>query len=387
MRVAYYILMPKVRFASTQDPDLFYIVQKRIADPFFLVDTGAKKYVFLNVLEIDAFKEHNTNPNLEAVVLDDLIRKSRNLQLPNTSPLNKLALTLFQEYELLHKQVTVSKHFPLDLADFLRSQGANLTVTDQFMPERRRKTSEEIAHIREAVRQTYTAFELIETVLRQSVIKGDTLEYEGEVLTSEYLRQEVELHLFKQGLESPEGLIISCGPHAAMPHHGGTGPIRPHQTIVCDIFPRDRVSGYFADITRTFVKGTPSVKAIAMYEAVKSAQMEATKAVKPGIAASEVHAVAADIIKAAGFDTGDKSLPAGRQGFIHGLGHGVGLEVHESPSVSPYSNDTLEEGDIITVEPGLYYPEWGGVRLEDVVAVTLNGYENLTNYPRNFIIP
>ena len=377
--------MPKVHFASSKDTDMFYLVRKKIPDPFFYVDTGKKKLVFLNALEIDAFNESNEDRSLQAMPLDALIKDIRELKL-ETSPLNKLAFALFKKNNLLDKEVSVSRHFPLDMADFLRSQGATLVVADTFLAERRSKTKEEIGHIRESCKRTLTAFERIEEVLCESVIKNDALEYKGQTLTSEYLKEEIERFLFLQDMENPEGLIISCGPHAAMPHHGGAGPIRPHETIVCDIFPRNRTNGYFADITRTYVKGTPSQKVVDMYDAVKKAQEEAMKHVAPGVKAADVHNVSAKIIKEAGFDAGGKSLPAGRQGYIHGLGHGVGLDVHEAPSLSPNSKDILEEGDVITIEPGLYYPEWGGVRMEDVVVVTKDGFDSLTNYKRNLLI-
>jgi Xaa-Pro aminopeptidase len=377
--------MPKVHFASAKDTDMFYLVRRRIPDPFFHIDTGKKKLVFLNALEIDAFNEGNSNKKLKAVPLQLFVKEMRALKI-KASPINKLALVIFKKHGLLKKKVSVSKYFPLDMADFLRSQGVILIVADDFLPERRTKTRSEIKHIRDSVARTCKAFAFIEKVLRQSKISGNKLLYKGKPLTSEFLKEEVEFLLFKEGLECPEGLIISCGVHAAMPHHGGSGPIRPHQTIVCDIFPRDRQTGYFADVTRTFVKGRPSKKVTDMYDAVKKAQAESMNVVKSGVKAADVHNVSAKVIKEAGFDVGEKGLPAGRQGYIHGLGHGVGLDVHEHPSLSPASKDVLEAGDVITIEPGLYYPKWGGVRLEDVVVVTKEGYENLTDLKRDLII-
>lgn len=370
--------MPRLHFASTRDPDMFYLVRRTIADPFFFLETSGEQFVYLNALEIDAFNEQNTHANLQAIALDELYKRAKEEKV-DAPYLSKMALALCKLHGIERQAIAVSNHFPLDLADFLRSQNITLAVQSHFLPERRKKSAEEIAHIKSAVERTESAFTLIEQILRESKITKNSLIYQTQILTSEFLKEKVELLLFENGLESPDGMIISCGIHAAMPHHSGSGPIRPHQTIVCDIFPRDRESGYFADVSRTFVKGTPSKKVIEMYEAVKKAQTQAAAAVRSGVEASAIHAIAAEAIQDVGFDVGEK-------GFIHSLGHGVGLEVHEAPHVGPNSKDTLQEGDVITIEPGLYYPEHGGVRLEDVLIVTKNGHENLCDYPRNFIV-
>ncbi|TSA46000.1 aminopeptidase P family protein, partial [bacterium] len=157
----------------------------------------------------------------------------------------------------------------------------------------------------------------------------------------------------------------------------GSGRVLPHQPIVCDIFPRHRKSGYFADMTRTYAKGKPSPEIEKMYQAVWKVQNEIFKKIRSGVSASELHRKAALIFAKLGYGAG----------FIHGLGHGVGLDIHEKPSLKPGSVDILEAGNIITVEPGLYYPKVGGVRLEDMILVTKTGCKNLTNYPKRMTIP
>lgn len=370
--------MPKVHFADTNDRDMFYFVHEHIADPFFFVETERGRFVLLNVLEINAFKEKQKG-DIEAVPIEPLISEARALSKDGTTS-EKFAFLVFKKYALLGRPVQVSKHFPLDIADYLRAQGAQLTVTDLFLSERLKKTTREIEYIKESVRITCKAFERIENILRASVIKGPHLIFREKILTSEYLKEEVELLLFKQGMENPDGLIISSGVQASMPHHTGSGPIFANQSIVCDIFPRNRENGYFADVSRSFVKGPPSEKVAKMYDAVRDAQDAAYAVVGSGIAAKAVHEAAAKIIRERGFDVGEK-------GFIHGLGHGVGLDVHEAPHLSATSQDTLEPGMVITIEPGLYYPEHGGVRLEDMIVITDKGYQNLTKYPRTFVIP
>ena len=186
--------------------------------------------------------------------------------------------------------------------------------------------------------------------------------------------------MFDAGMEDVEGMIISSGVQASMPHHKGSGPLHAHKPLVCDLFFRSRSNRYFADMTRTYVKGTPSDDVRKMHMAVAAAQMAAFAQIRPGVAAADVHAAAAQEITDAGFDVGE-------QGFIHGLGHGLGLQLHELPNVGPNSKDILEAGHVITVEPGLYYKEHGGVRLEDVVVVTEHGFENLTDYDSELVVP
>lgn len=370
--------MPKVHYASTKDSDMAYLVRADINDPFFYVDTGSEKLVFLDALEFDAFNDRNTNKSLKAIQIGPLQKQAMSLP-GDTTLANKLALLLFNKYDLLHQPVEVSNHFPLAMADYLRSHGITLSVIDPFIPARAKKTFEEINHIRESIQRTCKAFEGIEAILHASSERDGFLEYEGQTLTSEYMKKKVDEILLREDMENNDGLIISCGVHAAMPHHSGKGPLRPNQTIVCDIFPRNRTTGYFADMTRTYVKGTPTEQVLKMYKGVKRAQDEAIAAIKPGVPAKEIHDISVRAIEKAGFDTGEK-------GYTHGLGHGLGLAVHESPMLSGRSNAILKVGNVVTVEPGLYYPEWGGVRLEDVVVVTKDGCENLTNYRRELSI-
>ena len=271
-------------------------------------------------------------------------------------------------------------NFPLPLADFLREKGFQLHARQSLYPERAIKTQEEVQAIRQSVQKTEKAFALIERILRESIIQEDSILYNGEVLGSEFLKREAEKLLLKEDMISEEGIIISCGPQAAIPHHPGEGVLKPHQTIVCDLFPRSRTTGYFADITRTFVKGAPPEEIQKMYEAVLKAQQEGIKAVAPGKKASDIHKVCTDVLLQAGYHVGDK-------GFLHNTGHGLGLEVHENPRLGEKSEEILEPGNVITIEPGLYYPERGiGIRIEDDILVTAQGAENLASFPKTLVI-
>ncbi len=371
--------MPQLSYASTKDSDARYLVRVEIPDPFFLLDTGDRTYIFLDHREFGVFREHNENPAIELVLVNPLMEVAR--EIPGDGPAaGKLALHILRTYGVRGDAIGVPTRFPLDVADFLRAQGVRLTPTHPFVPQRLRKTNEEVAAIRESLRRTHEAFRTIEAMLREATIVGDAVEYRGASLTSETLKRAAEEALFACDMFNVEGIIVSCGPHAAIPHHQGRGPIIPHSPIVCDIFPRNRASGYFADMTRTYMKGQPSSELARMYSAVREAQETAIAAVATGVLGREVHEQAASVFRRLGYDVGDR-------GFTHGTGHGLGLDVHEEPFLNATAVTALEPGHVVTVEPGLYYSERGGIRIEDVVVVTDNGCENLTQYPKEFVIP
>jgi Xaa-Pro aminopeptidase len=367
--------MAKVIFASTLDSDMRYAVKTKITSSFFYIESKGKKYALLDRIDLGIIPR---KARVISIPLNPLSTESKKLQL-KTNDRNKLAYYIFKKYGLFKGKIEVPIHFPLDMADFLRKHGAKLVPTYPIFAERAVKTKEEINYIRESIDGTRQAFKKVESILRQSKIKGNRIYFKNKILTSEFLKQVAEKTLFENGMFDVLGLIISSGKQTATPHHNGSGPIQPHQPIVCDIFPRHGKSGYFADMTRTYVKGKPSSEIAQMHRAVLRVQNEIFKKIRPGVSASELHRKAAEIFAKIGYG-------AENEGFVHGLGHGVGLDIHEKPSLKPGSLDILKAGNIITVEPGLYYPKIGGIRIEDVVLVTKNGYNNLTNYPKKLVI-
>jgi Xaa-Pro aminopeptidase len=273
----------------------------------------------------------------------------------------------------------VPADFPLREARVLEKAGVELECVDgPFFPERRNKSEEEISKIIQGQRLAEKAMAVAVEMLESAKIADDgSLSLEGTPLTSEMIRFEMELEVSRNGGRAVD-TIVSCGVHASEPHNQGAGTLRSGETIVIDVFPKG-ADGYHGDLTRTFVVGEPPEIVVAAYEAVRKARDESKKLLKSGAIPSEAHARAAGILRSAGFETTKNN---GRNvGFIHGLGHGVGLDIHEAPSISPRNSRPLEVGDVVTVEPGLYYPEWGGVRLEDVVVIRENGCETLTDCP------
>ena len=283
------------------------------------------------------------------------------------------------------ESVYTPARFPLATADGVRELGVEATAdTDDVITEiRATKTDAEIEHVRTAQRANERAMARAEQLLRESDASGGVLVHDGEDLTSERVRREIEMELLRHDHALDE-TIVACGADAADPHDRGSGPLRPDEPVIVDIFPRGKDSKYYADMTRTFVKGIPSDTVAAWYDCTLAAMDAAFDAIEPGTTGAAVHDAVCDVYERAGEPT-LRSDEATETGFIHSTGHGVGLDIHERPSVAP-GGDELEPGHVITVEPGLYAPDHGGVRIEDLVVVTEDGFENLTGYPKELAV-
>jgi Xaa-Pro aminopeptidase len=285
--------------------------------------------------------------------------------------------------------VAVPPSLGIVYADELRARGLTLAPdAGLFADLRRQKTEEEISYIERTQRAVEEACAHAVGMLRESEVTEDgTLANGGETLTSERLRSEIDIELLRRGCAA-EGTITAGGAQAADPHERGQGPLKAGESIILDIFPADRASRYYADMTRTFVKGEPGAELQRMYDAVLESQEAALGMVGPGINGRDVHKKVSNVLHEAGYETLLHDQRPGeplQRGFTHGTGHGVGLEIHEAPRVST-ADEELVPGDVVTIEPGLYYPEIGGVRIEDLVVVTQNGCRNLTRFPKEFRI-
>jgi len=205
--------------------------------------------------------------------------------------------------------------------------------------------------------------------------------------TSEGAHKIIDTVLEKHGCESPEGHIVASGTQAVEPHEKGKGPIKRGVAIVIDIYPRSKATGYFADMSRTVCIGPASAEVKKMYDTVLDAQKLAISMIKPGTRCSDIQDSVEKLFMERGYKTSGKGKEFKfAKGFVHSLGHGVGLDIHEAPRIAKGSKDILKEGDIITIEPALYYPELGGIRIEDMALVTENGFENLTDFSKQFEI-
>ena len=281
--------------------------------------------------------------------------------------------------------VLVPTRFPLGTADGLREAGVTVRVDgdDAVTGIRAVKTDAEIEHVRRAQRANERAMTTAESLIESATVVAGVLHHDGEPLTSEAVRRAIERTLLDEGCALDE-TIVACGADAADPHDRGSGPLRADEPIVVDIFPRDKETRYHADMTRTFLRGEPDPTLREWFEVTDEARRAALDAVEPGVTGEAVHAAACDVYEAAGLPT-LRPDPSTETGFIHSTGHGVGLDVHELPRIAP-DGDELEPGNVITIEPGLYDPEVGGVRIEDLVVVTADGAENLTEYPVELVV-
>jgi Xaa-Pro aminopeptidase len=281
------------------------------------------------------------------------------------------------------KQATVPENFPVWLADRLRAAGVALAVDQDLFDDRRRaKTEAQLAGMKRAQRAAEAAMDACRELLRRSEIRGEELLLDGEQLTVERVKADMNV-VFAAHDTTADEYIVAPGAQGAAGHDMGSGPIRPSTPLVVDIFPRDNASAVYTDMTRTFVVGDVPDEVREWHRLVKEALDKAIAEIRPGVGGRALFDGTCDIFEAAGEPTQRTKKPGETlgDGFFHSLGHGVGLEVHEEPGMGRLSRKPLVPGDVVTVEPGLYRVGYGGVRLEDIVLVTENGAENLTNYP------
>lgn len=272
-------------------------------------------------------------------------------------------------------RVAADRSLPLMYAHFIEKAGITLVCdTEMGVLERRAKDSEELAWLREAQKTTEGAMQrACETVARAQAAADGTLVHEGAPLTAERLRTIIDVHLLGQGYENPES-IVACGAQGADCHDHGHGILRTGEPVIVDIFPRNRKTLYNGDMTRTVVHGAIPPEVARMHAAVVEAKRDAIGAVRAGVTGQSVHEATLAALGRHGFRAGQPTEP--RVAVIsHGTGHGIGLEVHEPPLLA-MKGPALVVGDVLTVEPGLYALGIGGIRVEDMVAVTATGCEN-----------
>lgn len=374
--------------APENDATTYHLSGFLAPDPVIYARVAGKGYLAVSSMEYGRAKREAQAEEILSFDELDVMNLARELKSGGRA-LAAAAARLLERLGADHSPVAVSPGLGVVYADELRARG--LTVTPEarlFTSLRRAKTEEEISYIERTQRAVEEACEHAVGILKESEVAGDgTLTYEGESLTSERLRSEIDIELLRCGCAA-DGTIVAGGPQAADPHERGHGPLKVGEPIIIDIFPVDKTTRYYADMTRTFVKGEPGPELEKMYDAVLESQEAALGMIRAGVNGRDVHKKVSDILHEAGYKTLMHDQRQGeplQEGFIHGTGHGVGLEIHEGPRVS-IADEKLVPGDVVTVEPGLYYPEMGGVRIEDLVVVTEDGCRNLTRFPKDFRI-
>ncbi|HEY5595505.1 MAG TPA: Xaa-Pro peptidase family protein [Nitrospiria bacterium] len=359
---------------SETDSNLYYASKFLAPDPFIFIQTDGQKTLVMSDLELDrARAQARVNEVLSYSKIEQQL-KSNGLADPKMIDVVDACLK-----DRGVKKLLVPGDFGFRHAEALRAKGYDLaTKADPFFEDRVLKSSEEIEAITEAQRATEAAVEAAIEVIRESRIKKDELHWRDGVLTAEAVKKIINVKLMEMDCIA-QHTIVACGIQGCDPHDEGSGPLRPNQSIVMDVFPRSGKTRYYADMTRTVVKGRATAALRKLYDTVRRAQEEGIERVRDGVEGRTIHERIMTIFDEAGYPTGPKN---GRmQGFFHGTGHGVGLDIHEPPRISkaPW---TLKAGEVVTVEPGLYYPDIGAVRIEDLVVVTKTGCTNLTRSPK-----
>jgi Xaa-Pro aminopeptidase len=360
---------------SEKNANLYYATRFLAPDPFIFIQADGRRLIIMSDLEVDRARAQAKVDEVLSFSKLSGDAKRRGIAEPGFSDVVDEALR-----SRGIKTLEVPADFGIAHADALRQRGYDVQPRPEpFFPERMVKTEEEIARLTESLRETEASLEIAIELIRNSEPKPDgTLWIGGKPLTAELLRTAMHLTMMERECVAWH-TIIAPGIQAVDPHNEGSGPLRANEPIVMDVFPQHARSRYFADITRTVVKGQASPKVRRMFEAVKAGQEIACRMIKDGVDGSAVHKAILDSFEQQGFKTGEQG---GRmQGFFHGTGHGVGLEIHEPPRISA-KPDTLKAGMVVTVEPGLYYLDAGGMRLEDMVVVRPAGCEILTQAPK-----
>ncbi|NOU09820.1 MAG: aminopeptidase P family protein [Nitrospira sp.] len=362
--------------ASEQDSNLYYATRFMAPDPFIYLEIKGERLMVMSDLEMDRAR---TQASVDRVLsYSEIEQKAKKQGIKDPTAVDIVHVVL-KESKI--RRLSVPANFPVIHAARLQERGYSLKPKrDPFYEQRVVKTADEVRHIEDAQRATEEAVAAAHALLRRAEIKDEQLWLDGEVVTSERIKKFVNVKLMERDCIA-QHTIVAGGEQACDPHNEGSGPLPAHRSIIFDVFPRSATSRYFADMSRTVIRGKVSQELKRLYGAVKDAQEDAIDKIKDGVDGMKIHQGICARFEKAGYKTG---LVNGRmQGYFHGTGHGVGLDIHEAPRISR-TGSLLQEGHVVTVEPGLYYPGLGAVRIEDMVLVTKDGCRNLTNFQKVF---
>jgi Xaa-Pro aminopeptidase len=366
--------IPRLIFASSeQSADLLYATKFFVPDPFLFLQQGGKTTILLSDLEIDRGRKE---AKVDGIIALSEVEGPLEKKLGRKPPLEQTIARFLQKNRI--RRALVPYDFPAGLAFELARIGIKLTAVEGlFWPEREYKRSEEIKSIQLAVRITEIGLARGIEVLRAAEIKrGNRLVWGNKPLTSEVLRAEIDIAILRAGGQ-PFNTIVAGGEQACDPHDRGSGPLKAESLIILDVFPRENNSGYFGDLTRTAVRGRASEAQKKLWYTVREAQEFALRGIKVGESGSALQDKVSEFFAERGYP---KEVRHGRWvGFFHGLGHGLGLDLHEQPRIA---RTQFRAGQVFTVEPGLYYPGIGGVRIEDDGVVTDQGFRLFSRFTK-----
>lgn len=362
--------------ASETDANMLWATRFFATDPFIFFEKRGKRFLVMSDLEVDRARQQ---AKVDKVLpYSDYVKKiqARGTPFPTAA---QVLREVFKDLKI--SSVLVPSTFPLGLAEQMRKRRIKVRVqADPYWPEREVKTEEEVRNIRQSLEAAERGMESgIDAVRRSEIRKDGFLDLDGTPLSSEILKRIINTTIMAQGFV-PSHTIVASSDQCVDPHNEGSGPIRANASIIMDIFPRSQKTGFFGDITRTVVRGRASERLKHAYRCVEEGQNIGFRRIRNGADAYQIHQEILQYFDNQGFKTG--SINGRMQGFFHGTGHGLGLDIHEAPGIGLRSRNTLRTGHVVTVEPGLYYEDMGGVRLEDVVLVREAGCENLVGLPK-----
>jgi Xaa-Pro aminopeptidase len=362
--------------ASETDSNLYYVTRFIAPDPFVFMQLKGERVMLMSDLELDRARSQAT---VDRVISYSEVERTVRAQGVSDPGTIDIVHAVLQPAGI--KRLLVPANFSYAYALRLQQLGYQLELqSGPLFPSRAIKTAEEVQYIEAAQRATERAVAAAHAALRQADIRNGVMWLNGEPVTSEWIKKLINVQLMESECVA-QHTIVAGGDQACDPHNEGSGPLPANRSIIFDVFPRSAQTRYFADMSRTIVKGLPSPELKKLYQIVKDAQEEAITKIHDGADGAKIHQCIFDRFDAAGYRTG---VVNGRmQGYFHGTGHGVGLDIHEAPRISR-TGSLLQEGHIVTVEPGLYYPGLGAIRIEDMVLVTKDGCRNLTDFPKVF---
>jgi Xaa-Pro aminopeptidase len=352
-----------------------------ILDPFSYFEVDGRRVVVIAAMEADRIQEAASGVEIVdpyELGLDELVARGMRWHDIDAELCARAAARLGT------RKLVVPAALPVAVADRLRADGVEVVPDElEFIRRRRSKNASEIEGVRRAQAAADAGMAAAAELLRTASARDGVLVHDGDALTSEAVRARIREVCAERGAPADEDIIVAAGPAGASGHEQGSGPLPAGVPVIVDIWPRDERSGCFSDMTRTFVTGgEPAEDVIRWHSLAHTALERVYEQVRPGVTGRDLFAAACDVFEEAGEPT-QRTKPEGetlRDGFFHSLGHGVGLEVHEEPALGRTGADPLVPGDVVAIEPGCYRNGYGGVRLEDLVLVTGDGFERLTDF-------
>ena len=363
-------------------PAIRHEVPLEIIDPLLVVVEDGRTAILTSSLESARISE--ALPDAELVLLDDLGFYEMLADGTDRAEAElEVALRAVRRWEV--ERAVVPGDLPVALADRLRDNGVALEVDEKAVAARRRaKSPAELEGILRAQRAAERGMAAGERLIRGGEARDGVLHHDGQPLTAEAVRDAIRAECAAAGAPAPPTIMV-VSLYAGGGHDPGSGPLPAALPIEIDLWPRDETSGCWADMTRTFVGGGEvSDEVAALRDIARDALEAARAAASPGVTGRALYDAACDVVEAAGYPT-QRTRKRGEilsHGFYFGLGHGVGLEVHEPPGLGLSGNDELVPGDVVAIEPGIEGIEGiGGVRFEDLLLITEDGSKTLTDYP------